>query len=124
MNAQSSTLEMLIYYSGRQAHKSLIIKQHGGSDGGEVATVGAMEAGNHDFSLGNLRMASQLKFSLLCETYSVVGTSDYSQLCSSDFHCLHRDGSIVACVLLHRESPAFIVAEMKQGVSCFHCCFH
>lgn len=27
-------LEMLIYYSGRQAHKSLVTKQHGGCDVG------------------------------------------------------------------------------------------
>lgn len=73
--------------------------------------MGAMVARNYDFSLGDLRIASQLKCSLLCETDSVVGTSDYSQLCSSDFHCLHLGGSMVACVLLHRESPAFIVAE-------------
>lgn len=72
-------LEMLIYYTGRQAHKSLVTKQHGGCDDGEVASMGAMEAENHDFSLGDLRMASPLKFSLLCETYSVIGTSD--------FHC-------------------------------------
>lgn len=72
-------LEMPIYYTGRQAHKSLVTKQHGGYDGGEVASMGAMEAGKHDFSLGDLRMAFPLRFSLLCETYSVRGTSD--------FHC-------------------------------------
>lgn len=95
-NAQVLALEMLTYYAEIQAHKSLMTKQYGGPDGGEVPSMEAMEAGNNDFSVDDLRMVSQLKFSLFCET-SILGTSDYSHLCSLFFHCVY----ILMGALLH-----------------------
>lgn len=64
-------------------------------------------------------MASQLKFPLLCETCSIVGTNDYSCPCSLDFPCVRvpmgacTSLSHASCSVssLHGgRSPAFLAA--------------
>lgn len=95
-------LEMPAYCAGRQAHKPLIVAQYGGPDVEVVSSMGVTQAGSNDFSSGDLGMASQLKYPLLCETCSVLfGTSDHSRLCSLDFHCV--PALIGVCIVLWHE---------------------
>lgn len=118
-------LDVVTYCVGRQAHKSLTLEPHGGPDGAEVSSMGDMAVGNGDFSRGDLGMASQLRFPLLCETCSILGTSDYSYLCSLELSsCAHLDGSVhvvvaritLCCVSpLHRESVLLFIAAELPG---------
>lgn len=55
-------LEMPTYCAGRQAHKPLIVARYVGPDVEVVSSMGVTQAGSNDFSLGDLGMASQLKY--------------------------------------------------------------
>lgn len=120
-------LEVPTYCAGRQAHKPLIVEQYGGPDVGVMSSMGVTRAGSNDFSLGDLGMAFQLKYPLLCETCSVLfGTSDHSRLCSLDFHCV--PALIGECIVLqhallyvcgcslHRETLLLSLPLRLQGM--------
>lgn len=70
-------LGMLTCCAGRQAYKSPSTEQRGGPDGGEVSNMGSWRQ-----KTGTLPWVTwgwlPSSFPLLCETYSILGTRDYS----------------------------------------------